>query len=132
MEIKDRILQILNTEQLSSAKFADILGVQRSSISHILSGRNKPSLDFIEKIFTKFTQLDPDWLILGKGEMYRQKANTLFDSSANTATISPTSDKTLEQTPVSKSDLDTKPGKEIERIVIFYKDKTFTEYQPES
>jgi transcriptional regulator with XRE-family HTH domain len=72
--MKDRLLKFLNKEQLSSARFAEIIGVQPSSISHILSGRNKPGFDFIQKILINFPSLNPDWLIMGKGNMLRNYA----------------------------------------------------------
>ena len=77
--MKDRIEKLLAAEQLTSAKFADTIGVQRSSVSHILSGRNKPSLDFITKILETFTSINPDWLIMGKGKMYKKEENNLFE-----------------------------------------------------
>ena len=83
-EIKDRILRILTSENLSSSKFAEIVGVQRSSISHILSGRNKPSLDFLQKILSNFPTINGDWLIIGKGEMFKNNKQTeiSFDKKA--------------------------------------------------
>ena len=83
--MKERILKILENENISAAKFADILGVQRSSISHIISGRNKPSLDFVQKILSKFPQINSDWLLFGKGNFYRNNS-------------APTSQKTSEPT----------------------------------
>lgn len=68
--MEDRLLKLLDAEQLSSSKFADVIGVQRSSISHILSGRNKPSFDFLQKTLSAFPHLSAEWLILGKGKMY--------------------------------------------------------------
>ncbi len=68
--MEDRLLRLLDTEQLSSSKFADVIGVQRSSVSHILTGRNKPSFDFLQKTLKAFPMLNADWLILGEGEMY--------------------------------------------------------------
>ena len=68
----DRIQLILKTKNLSSSQFADEIQVQRSSISHILSGRNKPSLDFIMKILSTYSEVNADWLIFGKGQMVRQ------------------------------------------------------------
>jgi len=68
--IKERVKQIIEAEQLSSSKFADAIGVQRSSISHILSGRNKPSLDVVTRILEAFTKLNINWLMLGNGNMY--------------------------------------------------------------
>jgi transcriptional regulator with XRE-family HTH domain len=70
--MKNRILKILNNERISATKFADIIGVQRSSISHIISGRNKPSFDFIYKTIEKFPDINAEWLINGKGNMYKE------------------------------------------------------------
>jgi transcriptional regulator with XRE-family HTH domain len=67
--IEERIKQIMATYGLTAGSFAEILGVQASNISHILSGRNKPSLDFIIRVLTKFPELDWNWLVLGKGSM---------------------------------------------------------------
>ncbi len=69
--MKDRINKIMETEGLSPAKFADEIGVQRSSISHILSGRNKPSYDFIIKIMNRFSGINAEWLLTGKGPMIK-------------------------------------------------------------
>lgn len=69
MEFTDRFTQVIEYSELTPAEFAEEIGVQRSSISHIISGRNKPSLDFITKIKTAFPKLEWDWLITGKGEM---------------------------------------------------------------
>ncbi len=70
--MRNRILKILDNEKLSATKFADIIGVQRSSISHIISGRNKPSFDFISKTINKFPYINAEWLINGKGSMYKE------------------------------------------------------------
>jgi transcriptional regulator with XRE-family HTH domain len=79
--MKDRIAKFLKAENISSSKFADEIGVQRSSISHIIAGRNNPSLELIQKMLNRFDKINPDWLILGKGEMYRPGKGipTLFD-----------------------------------------------------
>jgi transcriptional regulator with XRE-family HTH domain len=81
--MEDRLLKLLDTEQLSSAKFADAIGVQRSSVSHILSGRNKPSFDFLQKTLKAFPMLNAEWLILGEGDMYEgvvgPVSGSLFD-----------------------------------------------------
>ncbi len=69
--MKQRLQTILSKENLPSSKFADIIGVNRSSISHLLSGRNNPSLDVLQKVLVKFPHINPDWLLLGEGEMYR-------------------------------------------------------------
>ena len=58
-------------EGLSPSQFADKLGVQRSGVSHLLSGRNKPSFEFINKMLVTFPKINPDWLITGNGKAYR-------------------------------------------------------------
>lgn len=70
--MRNRLQQFLNAEQLSPARLSDIIGIQRSGMSHILSGRNKPSFDFIQKLMLKFPALNSEWLITGKGKMYKE------------------------------------------------------------
>ncbi|MDO9512353.1 MAG: helix-turn-helix transcriptional regulator [Bacteroidales bacterium] len=67
--MNNRILRLIQELGLSPAQFADEIGVQRSSISHILSGRNKPSLDFVMKIMTAYPEISRDWILFGKGNM---------------------------------------------------------------
>lgn len=69
MNLNERIAEIIIYSKLSASEFADEIEVQRSNISHITSGRNKPSLDFLMKIKERFPELQWDWLILGQGEM---------------------------------------------------------------
>ena len=69
MDLNSRVQKIINYSELSSSEFADEIGVQRSNISHILSGRNKPSLDFLMKIKDRFPEIQWEWLIEGKGAM---------------------------------------------------------------
>jgi transcriptional regulator with XRE-family HTH domain len=87
--MKDRLEELLSTLQLSSAQFADIIGVQRSSISHIMSGRNKPSFDFIHKILLKFPEIDADWLITGRGEPLKASNSNDLDSTNSHSAIEP-------------------------------------------
>lgn len=143
--MKDRINQLLNSEGLSASKFADIIGVQRSSMSHILSGRNNPSLDFIQKIMRSFPNISGDWLISGSGEMTKNQAPvSLFEevikdeNPAPYPTSQPPKLKkdTIESThnkPNQSPELDMSAfvsGKKIEKVVVFYTDKTFREYNP--
>lgn len=74
----DRISLLIKAKNLSAAQFADEIGVQRSSISHLMSGRNKPSLDLIQKTLQRFPEVSTEWLLFGKGEMVREL--NLFDS----------------------------------------------------
>jgi transcriptional regulator with XRE-family HTH domain len=76
-----RIKSLISVKNLSSSQFADLLGVQRSNISHILSGRNKPSLDFILKITEHFPTVSIEWLLKGEGEMFYKEENATDKSS---------------------------------------------------
>jgi transcriptional regulator with XRE-family HTH domain len=78
--MKDQLLRIMETEGMTPAKFADEIGVQRSSISHILSGRNKPSYDFIVKILERFQGINADWLISGTGSMIKSSGSAAVGS----------------------------------------------------
>ena len=66
MDLNSRVQKIINYSELSSSEFADEIGVQRSNISHVLSGRNKPSLDFLMKTKDRFPEIQWEWLIEGK------------------------------------------------------------------
>ncbi len=81
-----RLQQFLDLENLSPARLADMLGVQRSNISHILSGRNNPSYDFIKAVLTKFPQLSAEWFLTGKGKPYKEMNNTSTPAQENFTT----------------------------------------------
>ena len=114
MEIKDRLIEVLKRKNLNASSFADILKIQKSNVSHILSGRNKPSLDFIQKFINAFPNEDVVWLITGNqiNEIEKTEnesilnSNLKLDSSGN--------------------------NKEISRIITFYRDNTFDVFQPNS
>ncbi|OCA74035.1 helix-turn-helix domain-containing protein [Chryseobacterium arthrosphaerae] len=73
MSLNERISKVIEYSNLTPSEFADEIDVQRSSISHITSGRNKPSLEFIIKIKSRFPELLWDWLVTGEGEMLKQE-----------------------------------------------------------
>ncbi|MBR3287235.1 MAG: helix-turn-helix transcriptional regulator [Bacteroidales bacterium] len=98
--IKDRLLRFIAMENISSTQFADAIGVQRSTVSHLLSGRNNPSYDFIVKILNHYKYLSADWLICGIGPMYRQKdgsTNDIFSQAVASADPVETKEKTVNQ-----------------------------------
>ncbi len=103
--ITERVKKVMDDHGLSSAQMADRIGVQRSAISHILSGRNKPSLDFILKVLNSFSDVSSDWLL--KGEK----------APAETAHSQP-------QIGVNNSS-----EKSIDKVLILYTDKTVEEYK---
>ena len=70
-KMNTRLQQFLGAENISQSQFADSIGVARASVSHILAGRNRPGFDFIEQMALHFPSLSLDWLITGKGRMYK-------------------------------------------------------------
>ena len=74
--MKNRIAEIIEKEKLTSLKFAQQIGIQPSAVSHILAGRNNPSMDVIQKILNTFRTINSDWLVLGVGSMYRETGET--------------------------------------------------------
>lgn len=66
----NRINLILRAKNVTPKQFADEIGIQPSGMSHILSGRNNPSLDFVTKVLRRYPEIDANWLVLGIGEMY--------------------------------------------------------------
>ena len=66
-----RLKQFLAAENISQAQFADTIKVVRASVSHVLAGRNNPSYDFIKAIMDNYPSLNIEWLLLGKGKMYK-------------------------------------------------------------
>lgn len=75
MEIKDRIKIIMERENMASGAFAESIGIQQSTLSHILNGRNNPSLDVIMKIHQKYSDIKLEWLLYGQGNMAAEQVN---------------------------------------------------------
>ena len=113
-----RLEKIMFYYGLSASSFADKIGVQRSSISHILSGRNKPSLEFVMKVLSPFPEIDLYWLLNGKGE-FPKSDKSISDKSSLTQ---------IKETLVNEQKNNT-ANSEIERIVIFYKDGSFKNFE---
>lgn len=145
--MKDRIIKFLSDNNLTSTKFADNIGVQRSSISHILSGRNKPSFDFIEKMLLAYPDLNAQWLITGKGNMFSNQPslfNQNNDQIQNNLTsresnIQNATDSNIEKLNSeeekdiieNKNEIKTNKTSNIERVIVFYTNGSFKEYKPE-
>jgi len=138
--MKERILQFLKEENKTSAQFAEEIGVQPSGISHIMSGRNNPSLEFVLKMLEKYNYLSTEWLLLGKGEMYKIKQNPSLFDEYNTFTYTEGKQTELFDNIVNKTDeiivkpqtVETKEKsneqKNVSKIVWFYDDNTFKEF----
>ena len=138
---------LIKQKGLTTTSFARMLDVQPSGISHIISGRNKPSFDLVVKILKLFPDLNPDWLLLDDEQIYR-----LDGSKSMSADLSPLGNSSLDDTlfsqaqnlPVSeaKAEAENLPvenlsfvptsTKSVERIIILYKDKSFETYTPSS
>ena len=123
MELKDRIETIIKVNKHTASSFADLLGIQRSSVSHILNGRNNPSLDFIQKVLDNFPRVDPGWLLTGKNPSAKKTEPALSPKSEMNSGQESIRTKISSKT-VSKI-------KTIEKIVIFYSDRTFETYEQE-
>ncbi|MBE14819.1 MAG: helix-turn-helix domain-containing protein [Dokdonia sp.] len=135
--IAKRLKIICDEYDLSAAAFAEKIEVGRATISHILSGRNKPSLDFILKVTTAFPAVDLYWLLNGKGSFPKPTENlnqqnsmppSNFDPDKNvTASSTPTFEKSQQQSPKIKKEITS--SSEIERVIIFYKDGHFESFE---
>jgi len=144
-----RLETILDYYGLSASVFADKIGVQRSSMSHLLSGRNKPSLDFIIKVVEIFPEVDLYWILNGKGSFPKEEnvqkkiEETIFapiepiqmqTELSSPDLFSPASSSNFEQEMQQKEKSNHSPtiisSNTIERIVIFYTDGTFKNYIP--
>ena len=84
----DRINLILQAKNITARQFAEEIGIQPSSISHILSGRNNPSLDFVMKLVTRYPEINIDWLLFGKGAMYNSSDQSTTSNSTSSISLS--------------------------------------------
>ncbi|WP_025761616.1 helix-turn-helix transcriptional regulator [Dyadobacter tibetensis] len=145
MELSDKIKHILASKNLSPSIFADEIGVQRSSISHILAGRNKPSLDIVQKIIRRFPDLGLNWILDDEDlpfdipEPTPSKPSAYIPEIEEKEPIRPIQDRIAhpdpqDQTlhtnlsaPKSSTPASGQP-KMVERIMIFYTDGTFQDF----
>lgn len=98
--MKDRLLRILQVESMTSNKFAELMEVRPSNISHLLAGRNNPNFEFIGRMIQRIPNLNPDWLINGTGSMCRDTSKDLFGLDMTQSTISYIEDIKEELPPV--------------------------------
>jgi transcriptional regulator with XRE-family HTH domain len=113
-DFAERLQKIIDYYDESASSFAEKIGVQRSSISHVLSGRNKPSLDFIMKILKCYPEVNLYWLLNGSQEFL---------------TPHKTPEKPVQPPRHVPPPQQKKPNQDIEKIVIFYKDGSFKSYE---
>ena len=138
-DFSKRLQKVIEYYSESASSFAEKIGVQRSSISHILSGRNKPSLEFVLKVLSSFPEVELYWLMNVKGEfpkiesqnrqepiasVSKKDDQNLFTDSKNENPVEPKNSDLLKNLNHKSSN-----GKIIERIVIFYSDGSFSNFE---
>lgn len=121
MLIQDRIRLIIKANQESPTSFASRIGINRSSLSHVLSGRNKPSLDFLEKIIRTYPKVNAAWLVTG--ETRKETSEPIQKDEKQQVLKSYEDKKEEEEINQPSNDID------IEQIVVFYTDGSFKKYQ---
>lgn len=141
--IKDRLAHIIRAKNLTAAQFAEIMEIQPSNVSHLLNGRNKPSLDFLIKLKNLFPEYSFDWIIMGKKPITINESspvpknytiNDIVDNKGNMefnydSPTSPPDFKPLDDTqdiPVNQDNND-KSGS-LKQIIYIYEDMTFDVY----
>jgi len=139
-EFSKRLEKILDYYGLSATAFSEKIDFNRSTISHLISGRNKPSLEFVMKVVNTFEEVNLYWLLNGKGTF--PSTAEVEKNESNIASVSPPSETSTSAEkhvqkndahnfPVSEIDINSSPSsKSIDRIVIFYSDGSFKEYLP--
>jgi len=125
-----RLEQLMENHQLNPAAFAEKIGVQRSSVSHILSRRNKPSLEFILKVQAEFTEADFDWLLLGARKKSSPTSNQLLVDQGKVDELK--ADKSINPPQKSISSSLDVFDTEVLQIIQTYKDGTFRVFLPKS
>lgn len=137
--IKDRLAQILRSKNLTASQFAELMEIQPSNVSHLLNGRNKPSLDFLIKLKEVFPEYSFDWIILGKKPMTHVENSSnishtkLFDEKNVSEETNESLDFTIERDDAHVTDnqhveyyKELENNKNLaEKLIIVYKDRTF-------
>ena len=157
--MREKLLALMKNENLSPSRLAELLGIQPSGVSHILGGRNKPSFDLIQKILRRFPQLNPDWLLLDKGPMYRETSPNQAEATPRPAADLFVKQPSPENTKSGDSPAGTMPNAtdsvpgmddaqsaydrnlasqistvvaahgKVRRVIIFFEDRTFECYE---
>ena len=140
MNERDRVLQVMQSEGMNAKQFCQEVGISQGTLSNIMGGRNKPSLDVMQAILRRFRAVNCDWLIMGVGTMYvadaREKGTlSLFDNE-NEVVESVKENATTQKTgnPIMSNPsspepvvVPTAPSRTVSKMLIFYSDGTFEE-----
>ena len=124
-EFAKRLQKILDYYSVSATAFSDEIEVNRSTISHLLSGRNKPSLDFVLKVIQHYPEVELYWLLNGKGSFPSTKSSSeeIEEISVDKENVSLATENSDRKSILPIQD------PEVDRIVIFYKDGSFKSYK---
>lgn len=109
----NRINLILQAKNITARQFAEEIGIQPSGMSHILSGRNNPSLDFVMKVIRRYPEIDINWLMFGKGEMYETGKGGLHPSPMSDSRSAAVSQQSLEQTAQGQQSMFSSPEPDL-------------------
>lgn len=142
-----RIQEIIDKERINASAFADEIGISRGAMNHILNGRNKPSLDVLLKIVNRYKNINLEWLMLGTLPMYKTEKiafqPNLFDEDPINSIPTPVEEKYVKENIDKTPDFDIQKtnqqsiiselslSENIDKIVIFFKNKTFITLKPE-
>ena len=125
-----RLNEIMVNNNLNSASFAEQIGVQRSSVSHVMSKRNKPSLDFILKIVNSFEEVTLDWLLFDNN--LKPSSSSKSDSKFVNSKIDSDLKKSLNVLTNKQSPMEIKTNSDVVQIIQIYKDGSFLTFSPKS
>ena len=125
-----RLNEIMVNNNLNSASFAEQIGVQRSSVSHVMSKRNKPSLDFILKIVNSFEEVTLDWLLFDNN--LKPSSSSKSDSKFINSKIDSDLRKSLNVLTNKQSPMEIKTNSDVVQIIQIYKDGSFLTFSPKS
>lgn len=148
--MREKLLKLMEMEGLTASRLAELLGIRSSGISHIISERNKPSFDLLQKIFKRFPNINPDWLLLDSDQMYRDANATttvrsaessMFtefdDDNASAETSAPLMEtptngqpsQSTQQLPLEIGHLAKNSSRGVKRVIVLFDDHTFESYE---
>lgn len=145
--MREKLQKLMASEQLTSSRFAELLGIQPSGVTHLLGGRNKPSFDLVQKILRRFPHINPDWLLLDSEQMYRadaeltndqpnQTSNEVAETPVNVEKISATQNTTISEGSTSANNsierlatVGAVNRKNVKRVIVLFDDHTFESFE---
>ncbi len=145
--MREKLQKLMASEQLTASRFAELLGIQPSGVTHLLGGRNKPSFDLVQKILRRFPHINPDWLLLDSEQMYRadaeltndqpnQTSNEVAETPVNAEKISATQNTTISEGSTSANNsierlatIGAVNRKNVKRVIVLFDDHTFESFE---